>query len=302
VRPLFLDLGGDHRDTIFVAGTERSGTTWLADLINYRSRFRMIFEPFWALRVPESEPFSSNQYLRARDSSSQYLEAAGKILSGQVRNSWSDKYHRTFLSRRRLIKDVRTNLMLRWMYENFPGMPLVLILRHPCAVASSQSRADHQFLGLGAHFLGQPELVDDFLQPHLEAIQSPNSAFEEKILRWCIQNAVPLAQFEYGQIHVVFYEELCVDAHSVLERLFDYLDLPLNLDQIELSRQSPVSNKTSAILTGGSLVDQWREYVTFDEIEVAEKIFESFGLDVLYTGASMPNSENLPGLMRSELR
>ena len=43
---LYVDLGkGDHRDAVFLAGSGRSGTTWLSEVINYKGGYRYVFEP-----------------------------------------------------------------------------------------------------------------------------------------------------------------------------------------------------------------------------------------------------------------
>ena len=36
---------------------------------------------------------------------------------------------------RRLISESRLNLWLKWLRVNFKGMPIVLVMRHPCAAA-----------------------------------------------------------------------------------------------------------------------------------------------------------------------
>ena len=43
----YVDLEkGDHRSSVFLAGSGRSGTTWLSEIINHRRGYRYVFEPF----------------------------------------------------------------------------------------------------------------------------------------------------------------------------------------------------------------------------------------------------------------
>jgi hypothetical protein len=42
-----------------------------------------------------------------------------------------------FVFRRRIIKEIRSNLMLRWLAGISPCTPVVLLVRHPLAVAAS---------------------------------------------------------------------------------------------------------------------------------------------------------------------
>src|SRR5262245_3197724 len=45
-REILFDSTGEIRDAALVSGTRRSGTTWLADVINFDNHYRYMFEPF----------------------------------------------------------------------------------------------------------------------------------------------------------------------------------------------------------------------------------------------------------------
>ena len=62
---------------------------------------------------------------------------AKRILSGGIRNIWVDGANRKVIARKRLVKEIRVNLMLRWIHNNFPDIPVVFLMRNPCAVANS---------------------------------------------------------------------------------------------------------------------------------------------------------------------
>jgi hypothetical protein len=243
---LYVDAGRrDHRDSVFLSGSGRSGTTWVADVINHRREYRLVFEPFHPGKVPVCASFESKQYLRPSDRREEYLEPARKILTGELRSPWTDRFHRGLVARRRLIKDIRANLMLGWMRANFPGMPIVLLLRHPCAVVASR-------LALGwrdnlSETMAQQDLVEDFLVPFEEEIREADTAFERHVFLWCIDNYVPLMQFEPGEIHVAFYERLVAEPRAETERLFAYLgeETDAGLDRA-LSRPSPLSRRRDA--------------------------------------------------------
>ncbi|MDP8949818.1 MAG: hypothetical protein M3N00_06185, partial [Actinomycetota bacterium] len=120
---LHVDLDRDHRNSVFLAGSGRSGTTWISDVINYRNGYRFVFEPFHPGKVRVCKNFGRKQYLRPDDRREEYLGAAREVLTGRIRSPWTDRFNRKFVARRRLIKDIRANLLLGWMRENFPGMP-----------------------------------------------------------------------------------------------------------------------------------------------------------------------------------
>jgi hypothetical protein len=56
---------------------------------------------------------------------------------------------------------MRAQLFLRWIKQTFPEMPILLLLRHPCAVAKSRLQSCW-----GAHldaFLAQQDLIESLL-------------------------------------------------------------------------------------------------------------------------------------------
>jgi sulfotransferase family protein len=277
-----LDLGGDQRDTVFLAGSGRGGTTWIAEIINHDNAYRFIFEPFNALHVPICRAFSNRQYLRTGDARVEFVGPAKAIVSGNVRNGWTDFYNRRLISKRRLIKDIRAGLFLRWLYDLSPGMPIVLVLRHPCAVAASRVR-----YGWGydmREFLCQDELVTDYLTPLRDRLAAISDPFEAHVARWCIENMVPLRQFCEGEIHVAFYEAFRSEPRREVSRLFEFLRRPLN-DAVfaHVARPSSMAWESAAgIKQGGSRTDGWKSVVTNAQANRALEILKWFDLDRIY--------------------
>jgi hypothetical protein len=296
--PLYVDYRPDYRRSIFLAGTERSGTTWMSDVINYRNEYRYIFEPFWPDKVSVCHRFLEQQYLQPTDDTPYFLKAASTILSGRVRNKWTDKYHRRFLADKRVIKDVRANLILKWIHDHFPEMPIIFMIRHPGAVVTSQLRRKHWNPDLTEEFLSQETLVTDFLSPFREAIAGAEDRFDKLVFRWCIQNYVPLKQFQPGEIHLIFYENFCIEPEAEVDRLFAFLGRSYDESIFpSLRKPSPVVRSQSAVVSGGSLIDNWRKYCQDDQIERAVEILKLFGLDRIYDHESMPKIEAAQAFM-----
>jgi hypothetical protein len=299
INPLFIDSIRDHRVTTFVAGTERSGTTWISEVINYRRDYRYIFEPFWSLRVDICREFKMQQYIRPDDRTPGYLEAAQAILTGQIRNEWTDRYHRTFIASQRLVKDIRANLFLRWLYTQFPGLPIILVMRHPCAVVRSHLRRKHPYIDV-AVYLSQPDLVSDFLAPFAQEIASAQTDFEKLVFRWCIENYVPLRQFSEGELHLAFYENLCAQPEPELDRMFGFLGKTYDRSiHRRLKAPSPQAIRRSAIVTQGNLIDGWRQDVTEDQVRRMVEILAMFGLDRIYQSDSMPDVRGAYALLET---
>lgn len=286
-----LDLAaGDHTKTIFLAGSGRSGTTWLAGLLNHDSHYRLIFEPFYPSKVAAFRGFGSKQYLRPGDRREEFLEPAKRAVTGQLRGGWTDRGG-ALVARRRLVKEIRANLLLGWLSENFPGMPIVLLVRHPCAVVSSR-------LALGwrdnlDETMAQGDLVSDHLLPVEERIRAARDPFERHLLLWCIDNYVPLRQFSPGAIHLCFYENLVLDPEQELRSLFQFVGRDYDDGVLaKLGRPSHTSRRD-----GSPSVDGWRRRVGEKRLERTLEILGLFGLDGIYGPGTVPNSAGALALM-----
>lgn len=290
----YLDLNRDYRNTVFLAGSGRSGTTWLSDIINYRREYRFVFEPFHPGKVGICRHFNSKQYLRMDDRREEFLAPAREILSGAVRSAWTDRFHRRFLARRRLIKDIRANLLLGWLRTNFPSMPIILLMRHPCAVAASR-------MALGwrdnlAETMRQEDLVTDFLRPMEEEIRTAKTPFERYLFLWCIDNYVPLMQLSEGEAHLVFYEDLVSQPERELPPLFATLGMDFDATVYQqMKNPSPLSRKTAA----HSSLDDWRRRIGKAGLRRAVEILALFGLDHVYGEDPMPDARAAREIMRS---
>jgi Sulfotransferase family len=290
----YVDLGkGDHKSSVFLAGSGRSGTTWLSQIINYRRRYRYIFEPFNPREVGPFWHFRTKQYLRPEDRREEFLEPARLVLTGGLRDPWTERFNGRIVARRRLIKDIRANLLLGWMRVNFPGMPIILLLRHPCAVVAS--RLDLGWKDNLSETMEQRELVEDFLLPMEAEIRAAQGDFERHLFLWCIDNYVPLKQFGPQELHLTFYENLLVRPEVELQGLFASLG-EVYLDErayARLRRPSPLSRKNAPAPS----VEGWRTRVSAHQLERANEILRLFGLDHLYGEGAMPDPSGAYALL-----
>lgn len=292
VRNIYIKVDVDLRRSIIVAGSGRSGTTWLSEIINFDNRFRFIFEPIRPEVVPSLSHFAHKQYLRADCDDKRYREPIETILRGGVRNSFLDKHNMRFFSRRALIKIIRGHLMLHWIHRQFPMIPIVFILRHPCAVACSKQRIGWDTEELEG-FLKQKELVEDHLSPFVGAIKESGSDFERHVLIWCIENYVALKELRTSQVFVTFYENLLENRDGEFERLFSYLgevgsgSIP---DRIGKPSATAVGHREP---TMRRIVDSWRGQLTPNQVDRCVRILELFGLDTVYDDGSYPKSRVL---------
>lgn len=294
---LYVDLDRDYRRSTFLAGSGRSGTTWLSEIINYRNEYRYVFEPFYPDRVDLCKNFRRKQYLRPGDKREEYLRPARTILSGGLRNGWTDRFNRRHVARRRLIKDIRANLLLGWMRANFPEMPLILLLRHPCAVTDSRLKLGWK--DILDETMEQEDMVEDFLRPFEAEIRAARTPFERSVFLWCIENYVPLRQLEAKSVHVTFYESLCVRPEDEVRRLFSFLGKDFDAEVYRsMKRPSSLSRRESAVVLGERPVDSWMRSAEDSERERAVEIMALFGLDRIYGSDPMPDPDGVRSLMK----
>jgi RimJ/RimL family protein N-acetyltransferase len=286
-----VDLPPDPAAAIIVAGSGRSGTTWLSQIINYGNEYRDMFEPFEPHQVPRVSHFRRSQYLRPENDDYHYVEPARQILSGRIRNEWIDQFNRCRVASRRLIKDIRCLLFLKWLGVHFPKTPIIYLLRHPLAVVHSRMQ-----LGWKAalnDFLEQRDLLEDHLEPLVPEIERASkqveTAFERHLLSWCVENYVPLRQFQEGEIHLIFYERLCLEPEGEIKRLFRFLDRPYDERALEqIRRPSPQTRPASPIVTGDDLLKSWGNAFTPAQIDFTMEMLRLFGLGHLYGRDPLP--------------
>jgi len=285
---IYIDYNPGYKHSIFLAGSGRSGTTWLGNIINYRNEYRYIFEPFHPERLNIYRNFKNRQYHRPENRDKKYIKPMEAILTGKIRGTKIDQHNKKLICNKRLIKAIRANLLLKWSYVNFPGLKIIFLLRHPCAVANSQINLNWD-VDL-EQFLIQEKLMDDYLNPFRHEILKAKSNFEKQIFRWCIENYVPLEQFKKGELCLIFYENLCEKPYDEIDKLFSFLNKKYNKTIFtKMKNPSTMTRKNSAIISGGSLINDWRKKITPQQIKNALDILSLFGLDEIYTEDSIPN-------------
>lgn len=246
-----------------------------------------MFEPFHSRKIGALKDWNYRQYLRGDNRDEKFIKPASAILSGRIRHEWIDRYNQKVVARKRLIKDIRAQLLLEWIKRNFPEIPIMLLMRHPCAVANSKLK-----LNWDSHlddFLAQKQLMLDFLNPFQKEIESATTPFDKHVFMWCIENYVPLRQFSENEILVLFYEHLCINPQEEARRLFSFIgasSLPRSLNYAE--KPSALSRKESAIVAGADLVDSWREHISAKQIARAKEICSIFGMQAIYAEDSRP--------------
>ena len=297
----FVDLSRDPASSVALLSDARSGSTWVADLINHRGRFRYMFEPFHPRVVKPAARPHMFQYIAPDDEASDFQAFSRRVLTGAFRYQRVDRYNRRVVCRERLIKDVTANLFAGWLHARFPDLKIVLLLRHPFGVAVSKNATSYWSWPGVDELTAQPALMRDFLHDHAPDADAEADPLLAQVYVWSVLHAVPLRQLDAARVHLAFYETFCTDPDRELERIFNFLDGPNGSEMsvgsvLDIDKPSVMTRGDSAVRVGGKPTDEWREH--FDDRREARgrQILERFGLDGVYPDA-LPDREAAEALL-----
>ena len=205
-----------------IAGSARSGTTWVGDVVARAFNDRVIFEPLHPQHVRMLAEYPSRIYRERSAVDPELLGLLERIVSGRIRNSWVDQQVGFGLYSGRTIKEVRGNLLLPFVVENFPTLPTFLLVRDPFKVAKSR-------LSLGG---GSP--VEEILeqvsgtrsaipQDAVPLLKGLYGEWERAIAMWCIENYVPISQTTADELTVVSFEMLRSEPATEFDNMFSVI-------------------------------------------------------------------------------
>jgi len=253
---------------------------------------RILFEPFNPDLVPEYRGFHYFQYMRPGTANQEFHEFAQKVFTGEIRNRWIDHQNERIRSEYRIIKEIRANLALKWLHDNFLDIPIIFLIRHPCAVVSSRMELGWATDGDIEPFLSQPHLVTDFLSQHQEFIRSARTEEEKHAIIWSISTMVPVRQFQGGELKIVYYENLCTQPELELPSIFAFIGHQYDSSTFDtISRPSTTTQETSPIVSGMDKVAHWRKKLNPAQVDNILRVVERFGLHNLYGDSLFPQKK-----------
>jgi hypothetical protein len=175
--------------------------------------------------------FAELKTLRSPTDIGRMFRDGGQFLYHQLRRS------------RPLVKDPMAFFAAPWMADRF-DMDVVVLLRHPAAFASSLKRMDWQYPF--SHFLEQPLLLRDYLQPFEAEIRAyaaaPPDIIDQANLLWrIIHQTASTFREQHPDWVFVRHEDLSRNPLTSFHALYD----DLNLDF------APAIEETLRTFTGG---------------------------------------------------
>ena len=215
-----LDLHRDPRRCLYLASSQRSGSTWLAQIIASCPGTRLVYEPanLHQKLFMKGEPrLVSLPHATPGDPLGEDGAIIDRAIDGSLQSVWANQLNTERRPIRRVTKDVRTLPVLPWIADRHPDTPIVLLLRHPMAVA-------HSLHELG-WTLNAETLLDAEFTAHHEALalELRRQSMIQEVTLWAEQHHFAMSNPGTQRIHVIFYEHLVRDPLGELNRLAAYL-------------------------------------------------------------------------------
>ncbi|CAN5294794.1 hypothetical protein BH24PSE2_BH24PSE2_12810 [soil metagenome] len=227
-----------------IAGSGRSGTTWVLDALAEANVLRPVFEPLHTETSSIGARYG-HAHLTADSRHEDLLNFFSAAVRGNLNAIWTDyrikpgrlrlrREHlasvtelkalahrwRDLASRFReyrlrkarsktLLKCIRANLMLDWIHAHFDAR-IMLLMRHPGAAIESRLRFGEHWdpFPLLERYRSDRLLMEGALSAHSGTLRQCVNRAEALTAIWCIENLVPAAQAAANGYTVVFYEEL----------------------------------------------------------------------------------------------
>ncbi|MDX2410543.1 MAG: hypothetical protein QNK34_01160 [Woeseiaceae bacterium] len=277
--------------TTFLLSSGRSGSTWLGSMLHSLPGTRMIFEPFHARRgIPSLSEFRYT-YIAPESATAPVLTDIKKLLSKSSWNPWIEQFNPVgrFMYRRRLVKEVRINLLLPLLLRQLSECRFLLLLRHPAAVVQSQVSGGWL---LSPERLFQQRALDglSWLRD-LQSIELSNDPFEHNLVFWAIENRIALDAARTAGIPILFYEELCMEPAAQLAPLEIFLGASFPASATKGA--TGASWSSSKAVAGYSLeqkISAWQTHIRPRQITAMLRILEASGLDRVYGRDPLPDS------------
>lgn len=285
----YVDIESGTKHTVLLAGMQRSGTSWCARILNYGRIYRYIWEPFWGERVPLCRELPLYKYMRPHEVYEKESEIIDRVLRGRVRAQFTDAYNTKILSTQRLIKETRANLMLRWIVDRYPDIRMILIVRHPFAVAASMLKLGwviEPFV-----YRNQQELVEDYLSRFRDLTESLQTEYEKLIFHWCVQHHIIFDQFkEHKGLCVVHYEDLYNNPHVIIPNIYAHINRKVDVGIYETLQINAHPNDRLVHRYHRNAIDQWKTVFDKSMINKGTEIMKRFGLEHIYDDDGNPQN------------
>jgi Sulfotransferase family len=312
--------------TPIIAGSGRSGTTWVQDVLAQANGYATVFEPLHPDAIPAMAAYAG-RYLQADDQCDELESYLERVFTGRIRNAWITyrvrpdrlvlrfnqmtdprtvyewlmrwkKFARHYARYRRdrgkpvLVKFIRANLMLPWLASHF-NVRIGAVVRHPGAVVESKMRlrgGDWEPEAVIERYRSQSRLMANLPGAHEKLFREHLTPAGKHALIWCIENKLLMGRATDWGVVPVFYEDL-LDASD--ENAWESIVKGLGLKNIPDTVTRRSASQQASLLTAGKGYDSrhcggWLSRLTSVQIDEIQQVLDAFEIDQYSMNSMLP--------------
>lgn len=256
----------DINKSIFIAGSMRSGTTFLLEMLESIIKYRLIFEPL-SYRAKIFNEFHHQYYYNIEKKSTELIPFVPSLennndffrkklvlcFKGYFSNEYLRRNRKYFFTTKTIVKSVRSNLILDDIFNNITKN-VILILRDPLDIWKSL-----------AYMKNTRDILvhDEYLKMYQESgvfnkftelnglfkIKFPKqfAEFRNFIVIWIIQNYIPLRQMEIDtsfKPHIIYYKDLIKNPVIAINNILLFLNFPV-VEQDRILKLTNIKSSTT---------------------------------------------------------
>ena len=293
-------------DTVVIAGSPRSGTTWLLELLRTLPGYKALNEPLMYQDARNGHGFSWRTYHDPGEEAVEQRDYLETVLTGQLgvspawyfeANSRPSQLIEHATRDRLVVKFCRMNRMLHWFCGQFEVRGPVFIVRHPCAVVASMLR--HEAWGEDdmrgpdrtQHALHGGTLPDSLQEVFGPVLRRIETKVEVLATMWCLDHYVPLVHHAEGSYPWVLvpYERMVARGREELRRIAKALDVEMTSEMRDRLDEPSQSVKDQLHKDAERQLSKWRRRLSDRQVDDILRIVSDDGLDQAYSHELEPN-------------
>ncbi|MCA9045525.1 MAG: hypothetical protein KDA69_14460 [Planctomycetaceae bacterium] len=281
-------------DTFIIAGSNRSGTTWLQEVVATLPGAVTSFEPLHVDVVgPAREAgFHKLSYRGPTATDEQGLRYLEGVLSGREWHGYTAQFNTIagcLAPKNLVVKFIHANGLIDWMSRQLPIRRPLVVVRHPAAVNASVLTKRWDLSDLKSTLL-QSELVA--ASPDLQLyINNLNTPLEQLTARWCLENAILFKAGSGRRFDLVTYESLVLGGPAALIEMFENWNTepPVGIAKAH-SRDSWMTAENASYNSAQQRLAKWKSQITPQQTTDIVRVIRDFGID-FYSESTVPNED-----------
>ncbi|GAB4419836.1 MAG: hypothetical protein OHK0039_32700 [Bacteroidia bacterium] len=294
---------------IFLFSMPRSGTTWLMEIIASQPGFKVVNEPFNLRKEVVRENLGIDDWdeLFAPENQSKIASYLQHFIDGRDHDLrffryapfsefWKLRTHRIIF---KVLFVGEANI--DW-YRTAFNAEVIYLLRHPVPVSLSRT----EFPRLRSFI--ESDYHEHFSREQLlyaQQVIQRGDKYEQAVLDWCFQNAVPLRQATPDWL-VLSYEQMVIEPERIIEHMvarFQFERPEWMYARVDKASNSTAKSNTESrqvLLNQDAmrqnrswLIEKWANKVTQTQLDKTFEMLEVFEIDFYERGNFMPQDQYL---------